>query len=83
MDKNDEPREKRSSSNGLEALALFSQLGITMAVPIVLGVLAGHWLDERLGTKILFLILLACMGIGAGMMGAYHQIMSVTKRKRP
>lgn len=82
-EKSDEETEKTSPQAGLEALVLFSQLGLTMAIPILLGAIGGHWLDEKLGTKVLFLILLLCLGIVGGIAGAYRQITVVTKGKEP
>lgn len=67
---------------GLEALALMTQLGFTLATPIVLGALAGNWLDERLGTGAIFLILLLILGIVMGILGAYHLVTSVTKKRK-
>lgn len=78
----DEQDEKDNRFSGLEALALCSQLGLTLALPIVLGAVAGHWLDKKFSTGMIFLILLIVMGIAAGLAGAYRQITSVTKIKR-
>lgn len=71
-----------SKSSGLEAIALMSQLGLTIATPIVLGALAGNWLDKKLDTGMIFMILLLLIGIAAGISGAYRQITDVTKKKR-
>lgn len=78
----DEKKNKSQAESGLEALALFSQLGLTMALPILLGALAGHWIDGKLGTGMIFFILLLCLGIAGGIVGAYRQIMLVTKKKK-
>lgn len=73
----------KNKSTGLEALALCSQLGLTMAIPIVLGIIGGNWLDKRLGTGMVFLAILLVIGILAGFIGAYQQIMATTKNKKP
>lgn len=44
-------------------LALLSQVGISMIVPIFGGVFLGHWLDEKVGTKFIFLLIGVVMGI--------------------
>lgn len=67
---------------GLEALVLCSQLGFTIAMPIVLGALAGRWIDSKLGTGMTFMIVLLITGVAAGIYGAYTQIMSVTKKRK-
>lgn len=66
----------------MEALALLTQLGLTLATPIILGALAGHWIDNKLGTNVLFFVLLLVAGIVGGIFSAYQQIMSVTRKKK-
>ncbi len=75
---------KRKSGIGadLGALTLASQLGVTIAGPIVLGAIAGHWLDGKLGTGIIFFLILLCLGVVGGFVGAYQQIITVTKKKK-
>ena len=50
-------------------------LGLTLAVTVLAGLGAGYWLDGRLGTRPWFLLLGACLGVGAAM---YHFIRSVS-----
>ena len=76
-----ETKKKSALESGFEALALVSQLGLTIAIPIVLGAYGGHWLDEKLGTGMIFSIVLLCVGIAGGVVGAYRQVMMVTKKK--
>lgn len=75
-------KNSSGSGSGLEAFALISQLGLTIALPIVLGAAAGHWLDEKLGTKVIFFLILLCLGIAGGFAGAYRQITAVSKWKK-
>ncbi|MDD3168049.1 MAG: AtpZ/AtpI family protein [Eubacteriales bacterium] len=77
----EEKNKKTGANAGLEALTLLTQLGLTMAIPIVLGAVAGHWIDGKLGTGMIFLLILLCLGIAGGIIGAYRQIMLVTKHK--
>ncbi len=42
-------------------------LGTTLAVTVLAGVGAGYWLDERLATRPVFLLLGGCLGVGAGL----------------
>lgn len=46
-----------------QALAVASQFGITLAVSVVLGFLAGHWLDEHLNTGIIFTLIGVLLGL--------------------
>jgi F0F1-type ATP synthase assembly protein I len=46
-----------------QALAVASQFGITLAVSVVLGYFAGHWLDDRLNTGIIFTLIGVLLGL--------------------
>ena len=59
----------------LKALALLSQVGITMLIPVVAGVWLGNYLDELLQTDILFLLLGIAFGVSAGFRNTYRLIM--------
>ena len=63
----DEKNKKRRHSNGdtLRALAYFSQVGITMAATIIVGVLLGKYLDRWLGTDPWLLLICSLLGAGA------------------
>ncbi len=71
-----------SSSSGLGPLVMISQLGLTTVTPIVLGAVAGHWLDGKFGTGMIFFLILLCLGIAGGFISAYRQIMTVVKPKK-
>jgi ATP synthase protein I len=45
---------------------LFSEIGFTLLVTTLIGVLAGRWVDGQLGTLPLFLILGFLAGAGSG-----------------
>jgi len=75
-------KKNQKITTGLEAMALFTQLGLTMAIPIAFGVLAGHWLDRKLGTGVLLMLILTGLGIVAGFIGAYQQITQVAPMKK-
>ena len=49
----------------VQALAVASQFGITLAVSVVLGYFAGHWLDDRLNTGIIFTLIGVLLGLVA------------------
>ncbi|HEY0581148.1 MAG TPA: AtpZ/AtpI family protein [Chloroflexota bacterium] len=48
-----------------QALAVASQFGITLAVSVVLGYFGGHWLDDRLGTNFIFILVGVLLGLVA------------------
>jgi F0F1-type ATP synthase assembly protein I len=47
-------------------LALFSEIALILLVTTLFGVLVGYWIDERLGTLPIFVVLGLLLGFGAG-----------------
>jgi ATP synthase protein I len=68
--------------SSLESLTLITQLGLTIAIPIVLGAMAGHWLDVKFSTGMIFSIILLFLGIAGGIAGAWHLVTAVIKWKK-
>ena len=63
-----EMKEKKNIDDNrfiMKALAQFTQLGITMASCVVIGLLIGRFLDWLLGTNPWFMIIFAFVGSGA------------------
>lgn len=58
----------------IKALSLISQLGISMAVPIIGCIFFGKWLDAKLNTNILFLIIFTILGIGTAFRTLYIMV---------
>ena len=50
----------------VQALAVASQFGITLAVSVVLGYFVGQWLDDHLNTPFIFTLI----GVLLGLVGA-------------
>lgn len=70
------PPERRDQ--GMQFLATatwFTGMGWTIAVAIVLGVLAGNWLDGRTGTHPLFLLLGLVLGLALGLFAAGRMLL--------
>jgi len=59
---------------GWAYLALFSEIGLTLLVTTLVGVLGGYWLDGRLGTLPIFAITGFLAGAGIGTLGIYRLI---------
>ncbi|HOQ16736.1 MAG TPA: AtpZ/AtpI family protein [Defluviitaleaceae bacterium] len=55
----------------LTALSLISQIGFMMAVPIIFGVIFGNYIDNKLNTGIVFLLIFSLLGIGAAFRNLY------------
>lgn len=56
------------------AMALVGQLGFTIGVPVFLGIALGRFIDQKLETSPLFLVILLLLGLAAGLTTAYRQI---------
>ena len=59
---------------GLAYLALFSEIGLSLLVTTLIGVLAGYWADGQLGTLPIFLIIGFFIGAGAGTLMIYRLV---------
>ena len=55
----------RPTVTTFQALAVASQFGISLAVSVVLGYFAGHWIDDRLNTGIIFTLIGVLLGLVA------------------
>jgi F0F1-type ATP synthase assembly protein I len=58
----------RKTRSYYETLSL-SSAGLELGLSVVIGALFGRWVDRQLGTEPLFMILLLCVGFGAGVRG--------------
>jgi F0F1-type ATP synthase assembly protein I len=55
--------------------ALFSEIGLVLLVTVLAGVLGGYWVDQRLRTLPIFVLVGLFVGLGAGAR-AVHQLIS-------
>lgn len=51
---------------GFGYLVLFSEIGVSLLITTLIGVLVGYQIDERIGTLPVFLIVGFLVGAGAG-----------------
>lgn len=70
---------KKSQKSILQNLALISQVGIMMLVPIFGGVLIGAFLDRFFKTTGIFLIIFVLLGVGAAFRNLY--VLSMQKSR--
>jgi F0F1-type ATP synthase assembly protein I len=59
--------------------ALFSEIGISLLVTTLLGVLVGYWADGQLGTLPIFVIVGFLVGAGAGTVMIYRLVSQFLK----
>ena len=64
----------------VRALGLLTQLGLSMASCVLLGVLAGRYLDSRLGTSPWLLVLFAFLGAVAAFKVMYDMVIKEEKK---
>jgi F0F1-type ATP synthase assembly protein I len=55
-------------------LALFSEIGVSLLVTTLLGVLVGYWVDGQLGTLPAFAMIGFFVGAGAGTLMIYRLV---------
>jgi ATP synthase protein I len=64
---------------GLAYAALFSEIGISLLVSTLVGVLVGYWADGQLGTLPVFVIVGFLVGAGAGTVMIYRLVSQFLK----
>ncbi len=61
-------------------LALFSEIGVLLLVTTLIGVAAGYWADQQLGTLPVFVLVGFFAGAGTGAVGIWRLITRFLKR---
>jgi F0F1-type ATP synthase assembly protein I len=56
-------------------------MGLQFAISILLFLLAGQWIDRKLGTEPLFLIVFVFTGAGASFYSIYRKLMEQQRRE--
>jgi len=62
----------------IKDLAFFSSIGMAMALSIVIGVVAGYYIDEKFGTRPWFLYI----GLGLGIAAAFRNLYYLYQRAK-
>ena len=78
---NDEKVNDNNDNKIFAAIAAYSQLGISMSACVAIGIIGGIFLDRRLGTSPLFLILGCLIGTGASFKALYDLAVKKQKNK--
>jgi F0F1-type ATP synthase assembly protein I len=56
-------------------------MGLQFAISVILFLLAGQWLDRKLGTEPLFLMVFVFVGAGASFYSIYRKLMEQQRRE--
>lgn len=59
-------KKNKDYKNTLKNLSLISQIGLSIVTPILLGVFIGQFIDRKLGTKGIFMLIFIILGAGGG-----------------
>ncbi len=74
------PKEKHWQER-VWVVAVAGQAGMYIAFPVLLGMVAGYFLDRQFGTYILFSVLLAMAGFGAGIFLVYRWVKTSVQQR--
>jgi F0F1-type ATP synthase assembly protein I len=61
-------------------IALFSEIGFILLFTVLAGILAGYWLDQRLGTIPVFVLAGFAIGTISGAIGCWRLMTKFLKR---
>ena len=73
--------KKRTSSQIAQMLSLITQLGIMMLVSIFGCFFIGKFIDNKLNTSPIFMLIFLVLGVGGAFMSVYKTVIVYTKRK--
>ena len=76
-------RDPRKPEPAVVSLGRYSGLGLQLAASVVLFMLAGRWLDGKLGTGNWLTLVGALIGGAAGFYSLYRHVVKGTDRGRP
>ena len=74
-------KKKSTGAQIAQALSLLSQLSIMMLVSIFGCFFIGKFIDTKLNTRPIFMLIFLRLGIGAAFMSVYKTVIGFTKRK--
>jgi len=64
-----------------ENLVFLTQIGISMVVPILGGLLIGKFIDEKVGTNSIFMLSFIVLGVVVAFMNVYKMVMKDYRKK--
>jgi len=74
-------RQRRQAA--MREYSRYGSVGLQFGVVLALFALAGHWLDERLGSSPIFLVLGVLVGFGGGLISLIRKIPVSSKGRSP
>lgn len=77
MASKNKPKVKDALFRSIREMAAFMNLGMQMAIPVVLFTLLGWWIDKKYTSSPLFILIFAAIGVFA----AFYYFFKAIKRK--
>ena len=74
-------KKKSTGAQIAQALSLLSQLSIMMLVSIFGCFFIGKFIDTKLNTRPIFMLIFLILGIGGAFMSVYKTVIGFTQRK--
>lgn len=65
-----------------ENLIFITQIGLMMALPIVICVILGNYIDEKLGTGSIFLFIFIGLGVASSFLNLYKIMMKILNKRK-
>ena len=76
----EETAQKTDWQERIWVLSIAGQAGLFIAMPVLLGMIGGYFLDRQFRTYILFAVLFAMAGFGAGIFLVYRWVITTVKQ---
>ena len=73
--------ERPSSPSSMAGAGAVTGMGLQFAISILLFLLAGQWIDRKLGTAPLFLMVFVFVGAGGSFYSIYRKLMEQQRRE--
>lgn len=74
--------KKRNYRESLKNIALISQIGLSVIIPIFMGVYIGQLIDARLGLNGFFSIILILIGTASGFLNIFKLTVGLGKKRK-
>jgi F0F1-type ATP synthase assembly protein I len=75
--KNSDDDRRPNRWRDYSGLALVGEVGLTISLSMLAGVLIGHFIDDKLGTTPIATLIGLLLGLAAGIYGVYRLISSL------
>jgi F0F1-type ATP synthase assembly protein I len=75
--KNSDDDQRPNRWRDYSGLALVGEVGLTISLSMLAGVLIGHFIDDKLGTTPIATLIGLLLGLAAGIYGVYRLISSL------